>query len=281
MLIYSSQLEAIILTPTFKEFLDCKRCRGINISHSARCQGYMVDHTTAMQIHQQPSQLHLIADSVVDCIVAYHAAWYSKRCRDCMLKELRGRVLHHMITPHWLLLNTSGTNWKVNPISFQNLLKCHSHYFCERIQKVPKAFCSEHLAFVSMTLNHSIDQKKIHRFTEEIIPVGVWPPQVHRAVSNMDTVSFSPSYFSHAELEGGTQIWPVHDNIAFVRFEYAKDQQIICINCLMEHSEGFQLYAAENTPDGYLWMRQAPANILKLCVGNLCSSLALDLLVLT
>ena len=193
-----------------------------------------------------------------------------------MLKNLSGRVLHHMITPHLLLLNTSGTNWKVNPISFQNLLICHSHYVCERIQKVPKAFCSEHLAFVSMTLSHSIDQKNIHRFTEESIPVGVWPPQVHRTVCNIYTRSSSPSCLSHAESEVGTQIWPVHDNIAFVRFEYAKDQQIDCIKCLMEHSEGFLLYADKNNPDGYLWMRQTPANILKKCVGDFCSSLAYD-----
>nr|CCA25473.1 AlNc14C300G10366 [Albugo laibachii Nc14] len=141
---------------------------------------------------------------------------------------------------------------------------------------VPKAFCFEHLAFVSTAPNHSIDRKKIHKFTEESIPVGFWPPQVHRIVSIMDTKSSSPSFFSHSESEVGTQIWPVHDNIAVVRFEYATDQQIDCIKCLMEHSEVFLLYTAERTPDGYVWMRQAPAKILKLCVGNLCSSLAYD-----
>ena len=48
----------------------------------------------------------------------------------------------------------------------------------------------------------------------------------------------------------------MHVNIAFVRFVYAKDQQIDCIKCLMEYLEGYLLYAAKSTPGGYVWIRQ-------------------------
>ena len=119
-------------------------------------------------------------------------------------------------------------------------------------------------------------EKKSHRFTEGNISQSVCLPQYHRVVSTIDMNSSSPSCFSHAQSEVGTQICPVHDNIAFVHFAYAKDQQIDCINCLMQHSQVYLLYTAEITPDGYVWMRQAPANILKLCVGNLCTSLVYD-----
>ena len=44
----------------------------------------------------------------------------------------------------------------------------------------------------------------------------------------------------------------------------------------MEHTEVYFLYTSKTASDGYVWMRQALADIIKSCVGNLCLSLTYD-----
>nr|CCA25703.1 AlNc14C315G10525 [Albugo laibachii Nc14] len=71
-------------------------------------------------------------------------------------------------------------------------------------------------------------------------------------------------------------MWPMYDNIAFVRFRHATSKQAECVDCLMEHSEIFLLHTTSTNFEGYAWMRQAPSAILKLCLGKVCESLAYD-----
>nr|CCA22269.1 AlNc14C148G7456 [Albugo laibachii Nc14] len=141
---------------------------------------------------------------------------------------------------------------------------------------LPSDFCSENLAFLLAPSFPPIDQNDFSQFTVTRIPVGAWPPQSDWIGSNMDTKQSSASYSSHLESNPATQISPMPHNIALVRFAYVPSKQVDCIRCLMERSEAYLLYVAEKTPDGYVWMRQAPVNILKSCLGKLCSSLTYD-----
>ena len=162
------------------------------------------------------------------------------------------------------------------PVSFSNLLLCHNRNRCVRIQKIPNEFCSEHVAFLLTPSFPSIDQDNFNQFTATSMPLGVWPPQSHHIVCNMATKNTSPSCSSHLKSAPATLLWPMPQNIALVRFAYVPSTQSDCIKCLMEHSEVYLLYDAETTSDGYVWMRQAPADILKSCVGKFRSSLAYD-----
>nr|CCA19615.1 CHXC30 [Albugo laibachii Nc14] len=275
-LIILSHLDSIIMTHVSGEYLGCKRCKYTNIIDLDGCQKYLHHHKVATKTYQRPSRLQLLEKYGENCIAAYHYKSRRETCGGCMRVALGKEVDHHIISATSFLLYTSGINSKRLPISLSALLKCHGRDFCIRIQMVPKEFCFEHLAFRLADSIPSSDQHRIDIFTEVSIPVGVWPPESHRIVSNLDGKTSTLSVSSLSEVSSVADVWPMHDNIAFVRFECAPSNSFDCVKCLMEHSEVFLLYIAETNSDGYLWMRRAPTSILKICTGKHCSYLSYD-----
>ena len=141
---------------------------------------------------------------------------------------------------------------------------------------VPQNFCSYHQDVITTDPTQSNEPTMSNKFSENSIPVGMWPPQNHQTDTMKDAMTSKMSYLSQQEAETGSRTWPNCNNIAFVLFQCEKKKQVECVKCLIQHTEVFLAYNDETYSSGYVWMRQAPSAVLKSCIGKDCTSLFYD-----
>nr|CCA24239.1 AlNc14C228G9259 [Albugo laibachii Nc14] len=158
---------------------------------------------------------------------------------------------------------------------------CRRAYRCHRIQIVPDTYCSVHRAIMSMSPadleRHFIKSSDLHTIPKNSIPVGVWPPIIHRVTTDGELVQSYRNTFTPSGSNSNTNIWPSYDRIAFILFKSVAKDPMDCVGCLIQHSEVFFVFTGEQPGfSGYVWMRQAPAHVLQRCLEKDCSSLTYD-----
>nr|CCA19843.1 AlNc14C80G5255 [Albugo laibachii Nc14] len=90
------------------------------------------------------------------------------------------------------------------------------------------------------------------------------------------TVMPQTNGYPHSGVGIGSEGLPTYDNITLVYYRNEANRRYECLLCLIEHTEVFLVYSIKDSIDGYVWIRQASSNILKLCIGKKCTSHAYD-----
>ncbi|KAL0587609.1 hypothetical protein ABG067_002905 [Albugo candida] len=255
----------------------CVRCSAGNYFVIAECNDSNVryqkkiglfhryESIVNIETYPKPSDFEVLDERMNNCIVLYYVLDRRVRCHQCMKKAFSTKYDPHILTKTSSLVDTAKLSSVLPAWSLQNLLTCHLHDRCARLQKVPYHFCSEHASFLSSDSSKSTGRDATMRYTQKQVPVGIWPPQEYYAL------------MSHAKLGRVPNLSPVHSNrIALVQFEYVRSTIEDCAKCLLEHPEVFFAYNAQSTSAGYVWMRPTSSNILRICVGKRCSSLSYD-----
>lgn len=265
LVLLSSLWNAIVLTSQIEEKLNCATCSDVTVLRPDACKQFRGDDAVNIEVYPSPSDHQLLQPSKSNCIVLYYTSSNEESCVKCIKRYLPTTGDPYVLTKTSSLLDVSKVFLKRTKRPFQNLLECHTMYFCIRLQMVPYEFCMYHEVFVSQGDSQSVVRAESIEFTQERIPVGVWPSQEHRIV------------MSDSESERAPELWPVFANsIALVQFEYKGSTFLDCAACLLERTDVFFAYNFQSTSAGYVWMRQAPSFVLRSCVGKGCSGLSYD-----
>lgn len=252
----------MIITTCIKRRLECVLCINLSLLKPDRCEHYLQESVMNIDTYPKPTDSHVLDHSLRHCIVLYYTPSREASCIRCMKISLSTTRDPYVLTKTSSLVDTSNLDAKLAPSSIQELLNCNNRDKCIRLQKVPNLFCSVHAAIILGGSSLAIISTNQIKFTQEGIPIGFWPPQKHRVV------------MSQYKSGHTSETWPAfHNTIFLVQFEYATSTFSDCINSLLEHTEVFFAYSAEATLSGYVWMRPAPSNILRICVKKSCTNL--------
>nr|CCA21992.1 AlNc14C140G7219 [Albugo laibachii Nc14] len=250
----------------------CHRCRTNQTLRPKICVKYLNGHAMEMEIHPPPPASQHTDELTASCFMSYHQSSGRIKCSHCIKKALDTNVNVYKVTKNSFLIDTTEDKKKLKTVSVNKIPVCHKVKTCKRIQMVPVSFYSEHRAFVSSANSQSQisseKAKRIHTFTDRSIPVGVWPPKTQQTASHKEILTMESSRFAQSELASNIRVWAKYNSIAFLEFASEKFEQERCLRCLIQHTEVFFVYIS-----GYVWMRQAPTQILKFCVGEHCAIL--------
>nr|CCA22982.1 AlNc14C175G8099 [Albugo laibachii Nc14] len=272
LVLLSSLQHSMILTYGNRKAVVCNSCRNIQMLHSPSCADFLQKHVQTIETHEKPSELHLPTTVHAYCIVGYYSPSSKNKCTVCMRNVLSPESKIYAISDVSIMIETQK-----NEQAFDELFMiCHAVKKCARIQQVPHAFCSVHRSQISVDSIQRSLQNGRHIFTEKNTPVGIWPPQTHRFVSKVGKFTSQTKIYPQSELGIGSETLLPYKNIALVYYRHEADGRFDCILCLIEHTEVFFVDSKTASMGGYVWMRQAPSNIFKLCVGKICTSLAYD-----
>nr|CCA16810.1 AlNc14C26G2551 [Albugo laibachii Nc14] len=235
----------------------CKECKKVELLGPKECLKYLKEHTMKLELYQQPPASQYTDELMGTCIVLYHsinpsqtlAQNFGKKCITCIQRVLHTTVNHFLTTKNSISIDTSEHTAK---ISFNDIKDCHKLHLCQRIQLVPKSFCSEHKAFKPTAMSQSQNPFISHTFTKTLTPVGIWPP------NNRPTAS-------HEE-KSSTRV----STIALVEFQSEVPGLKKCVSCLLQHTKIYFVFISNEASFGYVRMRQAPSQVLKRCFDELC-----------
>nr|CCA27918.1 CHXC9 [Albugo laibachii Nc14] len=275
LVVFLSLSNALVLTKR-KSIGKCARCTAVKELSADACRNILDGPVMKTETYEHPSKLHLLNGLGKNCIVSYHQSTRQDKCFQCMKSVLGVDVKPYIIMKTSILLRTLKSDSKLKTASYEELLQCRNSKDCTRIQLVPYKFCSVHQSFQVLDSAKSAAQSKANKFSPDRIQVGIWPPQKHRIVPNVDFRLFQASSLSHSQSGYDIEMWPTYNTIAVVEFTYAKFKEFDCVKCLVQLSEVFLAYTALDSRYGYVWMRQSSSALLKLCVGVHCLSLFYD-----
>lgn len=283
LVIISSFIDAMILTDASAQLPDCRHlCSHRERLETAECRKYLDEHTMNIEMHEKPSKPWSLHEYGRNCLVSYHTYNLKQACESLMrnlytIASKEPKI--HTITETSFLVYTS----ELGPMNIAVALSKYGEFTiehskrsrtCSRIQKVPLEFCFEHEAFDWTVSRQSAHPSAINMFTTKLIPVGIWPPKnyINSQIENRE-VSKTSCLLQHP-FATDIQIWPKYNSIALVEYECVKAKHLNCVTCLLQHTEVFFAYNEKSGKKGYVWMSQAPSEIIGRCVNNgICSSL--------
>ena len=253
-------------------------CKIVNVIQSKECVEFLHQHRMSSESHRHLLNLSKLSPVDGTCISLHHRYGAKVKCTRC-IRYIFDISENYYTTPYSTFLDAPEFSVEKTLGLLDKILKCHNRKICLKIQMVPHSFCSEHRAFVKMTPSKpqtQMETSTIHILSEHTIPVGLWPPSSKQTTVDLDTMPFPSLHMAPISSKSRTPIWPLFITIAFVEFQSAKSQQLKCAICLVQHSEVFFVHVAEDEVSGYVWMRQAPSHILRLCLEKTCSILTYD-----
>lgn len=267
LVIISSLRKVSILISVIKKKVNCSKCRAVTLLESDECQDYRREAALDIETYPKLHEYEMLDQSSSNCIVLYHKPLTRDSCVQCIKQYFPNAEDPYALTKTSSLVETSKLVSKISGYSSQMLSYCVDRDRCTQIQEIRDNFCSTHAAFISLGSSQSVIRDEAIAFTAERIPVGIWPPQKHHIL-----ISRSESKSARAPA-----MWPFFpNNIVLVHFTYAESTFLDCAQCLLDHTGIFFVYNSESYANGYFWMRQAPSNVLQICVPKSCSSLAYD-----
>ncbi|CCI46582.1 unnamed protein product, partial [Albugo candida] len=255
-------------------YLECKTiCRRIQLLVANRCSKYLRRHAPDIESHHRLLQSPYIDPLLSSCTLLFHNPSNQVECARCVRNALKVSEEALATTAFSSLLDASDTSLETTRKYFGQSTACHTQRRCIRIQQVPNRFCSDHLAYGGMTfVDHGPKNSKlssIHHLTKAKMSVGIWPPNNKRTVEHEEK---DTSFATETE----TSIWPSYSKIALVEFTSAPSEQLKCAGCLIQHSDVFLVYTADDGYSGYVWMRQAPSHVFQHCLTTHCIRLTYD-----
>ncbi|CCI39464.1 unnamed protein product [Albugo candida] len=102
-----------------------------------------------IETYPKPSDFEVLDERMNNCIVLYYVLDRRVRCHQCMKKAFSTKYDPHILTKTSSLVDIAKLSSVLPAWSLQNLLTCHLHDRCARLQKVPYHFFSEHASFLS------------------------------------------------------------------------------------------------------------------------------------